>query len=224
MSRFAAALAACHARGVVHRDLKLENVMLCAEDPKGIRLIDFGLAVQLKVDEATGKIAEGQVLNDSAGTQAYRAPEVTTEGYEPAKVDIWAMGIVLFSLVAGFFPMQEAREEDWRFKRVAAEQKKGLSPCDAIFSMYKRRCPFSPELRSLLDGMLTIDPQKRFDVAEVASHPWIVSGPVALIHDGHLYRTVGGYRGSTSPTDRESEEPPEDAPRIVRQRVKPLSG
>merc|ERR1719424_2670753 len=127
ISRLAAALAECHERGVVHRDLKLENVMLCAEDPKGIRLIDFGLAVQLELD-ASGKVVEGQLLTDSAGTQAYRAPEVTTEGYDPLKVDIWAMGIVLFSLVAGFFPMQEAREEDWRFKRVAAEQKKGLSP------------------------------------------------------------------------------------------------
>ena len=78
--------------------------------------------------------------------------------------------------------------------------------------MYKRRCPFSPELRSLVDGMLTIDPRKRFDVSEVARHPWIVSGPVALTHAGELYRRVH------SPTDRESADIPEDAPKIERQR------
>ena len=37
----------CHSKGVVHRDVKLENIMLCVEDPHAIKLIDFGLAVQL---------------------------------------------------------------------------------------------------------------------------------------------------------------------------------
>ena len=45
------ALAHCHSKGVVHRDVKLENVMLCAEDPRAVRLIDFGLALQLDIAE-----------------------------------------------------------------------------------------------------------------------------------------------------------------------------
>ena len=78
--------------------------MLCAEDPHTIKLIDFGLAVQLQRDDS-GTLLPNQTLVDSAGTQAYRAPEVSRAGYDPTKVDAWALGILLFSLCAGFFPL-----------------------------------------------------------------------------------------------------------------------
>ena len=83
------------------------QVMLMANDPYAIRLIDFGLAINVR------QLPDGQMDPtdnkwDCAGTQAYRAPEVGAGTYEPAKVDIWAMGITLFSLVAGFFPVKEA--------------------------------------------------------------------------------------------------------------------
>ena len=94
----------CHKLGVVHRDLKLENVMLCSDDPRAIRIIDFGLAVVLPLAE-DGSIKES-LLEGAAGTPSYRAPEVTTGPYSPPGLDVWSLGILSFSLVAGFFPLQ----------------------------------------------------------------------------------------------------------------------
>lgn len=56
-----------------------------------------------------GKIVEKKV-KDTAGTQAYRPPESNLNKYHsPLKIDVWALGIVSFSLVAGFFPLQVAK-------------------------------------------------------------------------------------------------------------------
>jgi len=224
VSALVGAVKECHARGVVHRDIKLENVMLCAEDAHAVRLIDFGLAVQLKLNE-DGTVAPDQLLTDSAGTQAYRAPEVTTAGYDPTKVDVWAIGIVLFSLVAGFFPIQEARVEDWRFKRIAQEQSKGVSACDAVFRMYKRQCPFSAPLRDLIDGMLRIDSSKRLSIEEVATHAWVRAPPLPVIVDDAARSEKPQYRGlsafaGTNGDDGYAGSPPEDAIRICRQKAK----
>lgn len=193
--------------------------MLCAEDANAVRLIDFGLAVQLKLDE-DGAVVPDQVLTDSAGTQAYRAPEVTTAGYEPTKVDVWALGIVLFSLVAGFFPIQEARVEDWRFKRIAQEQLKGVSACDAIFRMYKRQCPFSAPLRDLIDGMVRVDPSKRLSISEVSEHAWVRAPPGPYISDESFekprYRSISAIDADV---DSYHGVPPEDAIKICRQKA-----
>merc|ERR1719326_1105278 len=104
--------------------------MLSAEDPNAVRIIDFGLAAKLKMQN--GAPVE-TILEDNAGTQAYRAPEVyNRKGYSALKVDVWAMGIVLFSLCSGFFPVQEAKESvDWRFRKLKAAQEAGTGACDA---------------------------------------------------------------------------------------------
>jgi len=117
----------CHARGVVHRDIKLENVMLCAEDPHVIKLVDFGLAVRMpsKADGGGG-FEEGALLYDKVGSKSYRAPEVlASRGYRAPPVDVWALGITVFSLVSGFFPLDEAKESDWRFARMASSRPGG---------------------------------------------------------------------------------------------------
>ena len=191
----AGAIAFCHSKGVMHRDVKLENVMLCADDPHAVRLIDFGLAHQMKLDDE-GAIVD-ETLKDTAGTQAYRAPEISNDvGYSPLKVDVWAFGIVLFSLVSGFFPLQEAKPEDWRFKRLAGDQKGKVGACDSIYKTYKRECPFSPPLRALLDGMLTIDYEARLSVQALLEHPWLKDPPEGFSRDGEddgeqVYRGMG---------------------------------
>ena len=192
------ALAHCHSKGVVHRDVKLENVMLCAEDPRAVRLIDFGLALQLDIAEGEpGGIAPNQTIKDPAGTQAYRAPEVSRAGYEPSKVDVWSTAIVLFSLASGFFPLQEAHPSDWRFKKLAAQQADGLGACEALYKMYKRNCPFSPALRELLNGMLEIDPAKRLSLSAVLSSEWLSTDPCGAADaddddDKPVYRSASG--------------------------------
>lgn len=206
----------CHSRGVVHRDLKLENVMLTAEDPHAIRVIDFGLAVQLRRN-ADGSPDPTDTRCDCAGTQAYRAPEVTAGEYDPYKVDVWALGIMLFSLCAGFFPLKEACVDvDWRYKRLLAAQQKDPDyngSCDAIFRMYKRECPFETPLKELLDSMLRIHPGKRLDIHAVASHLWLKSAPGPLIDEDQVIV----YRGMSGAAEEEMLDLPDDAPPVERQ-------
>ena len=162
----------CLALGVVHRDIKLENVALCADDPHAVKLVDFGLAMCLP-PKATGGGFDEAILYDKVGSKSYRAPEILlNDGYRAMAVDVWALGITVFSLVAGFFPLDEARSSDWRFQRLLKDLRSGVGPCESIFGMYRRPCPLSAELRELLDAMLAIDPARRLTMQQVAEHRW----------------------------------------------------
>ena len=165
----------CLALGVVHRDIKLENVALCADDPHAVKLVDFGLAVCLPPTGAGGGFDES-ILYDKVGSKSYRAPEILlNDGYRAMAVDVWALGITVFSLVSGFFPLDEAKPSDWRFQRMAKDQGSGVCTCESIFSMYRRQCPLSAEMRELLDAMLAIDPARRLTMQQVAEHRWFAT-------------------------------------------------
>jgi serine/threonine-protein kinase len=100
------ALAAAHARGIIHRDVKPSNVMLTPEAP-GLKLLDFGIAKLYDRPRGPGEKTEtgtGSIL----GTPAYMAPE-QVEGTKEltAAVDVYAVGLVLFVLLAGRHPFDE---------------------------------------------------------------------------------------------------------------------
>jgi len=216
----AAGLLHCHTLGVVHRDIKLENVMLCAEDPHAVKLVDFGLAVQVP-QNADGSL-HATLFYDRVGSKSYRAPEILANaGYLGPPVDVWALGITIFSLVSGFFPLDEARASDWRFARLAQDQQRGVGPCDSIYAMYKRACPFTPELKELLNAMLTIDPAQRVTMAQISAHRFFVTKEAERSFDDDgdevMYRSAGG---DGEEEDAVPFELPEMAMKITRQRAK----
>jgi TolB-like protein len=91
------ALAALHARGIVHRDLKPSNVFLTDH---GVKLLDFGLAravADRPVDDLTGLTLPGSVM----GTPRYMAPEQVTGDLVDARADLFALGAILFEMLAG---------------------------------------------------------------------------------------------------------------------------
>lgn len=94
MDAILAGLAAAHKAGIVHRDVKPENVLL-AEDGR-IKIGDFGLARASTANTATGQ----QLL----GTIAYLAPELVTRGTADARSDIYALGIMLYEMLVGEQP------------------------------------------------------------------------------------------------------------------------
>jgi serine/threonine protein kinase/photosystem II stability/assembly factor-like uncharacterized protein len=105
--QIADALAHAHERGVVHRDLKGDNVIVT---PDGrVKILDFGLARRLdpgQVDEATRSYASAQRDHAISGTLPYMAPEVLGGNRGSYPCDLWGLGVILYQIVAGQLPFQ----------------------------------------------------------------------------------------------------------------------
>ncbi|HWG03355.1 MAG TPA: Stk1 family PASTA domain-containing Ser/Thr kinase [Trebonia sp.] len=95
MDPILAGLAAAHRAGMVHRDVKPENVLLTADGR--VKVVDFGLA---RAQAASGQTRVGQLI----GTVAYIAPEQVTGGVTDARTDVYAAGVLLFEMLTGRQP------------------------------------------------------------------------------------------------------------------------
>lgn len=146
------ALQFCHARDIVHRDVKLENILLDGQD--GARLIDFGLC---------GYYAAGKMLKCHCGSPSYAAPEIVGRmDYLATPVDVWSLGVVLFAMLAGYLPFH-------------AKEKKLLSEKILAGSFKFPSTSISSSARDLIQKMLTVDPEERITLAEIWAHPWLAS-------------------------------------------------
>ena len=86
----------CHTKNIVHRDIKLENILL--DEKLNVKLIDFGFSI-IKMPS--------KKLNIFCGTPSYMAPEIVSKSqYSGPEADIWALGIVLFLMLCGYFPFK----------------------------------------------------------------------------------------------------------------------
>jgi serine/threonine protein kinase len=86
-----------HDLGVVHRDIKLENIMVSTADPKKLvpKIIDFGLSIVLTPGERT---------KDICGTLAYCSPEIVKKESYEKPTDVWSLGIVTYAIIRGKLP------------------------------------------------------------------------------------------------------------------------
>jgi serine/threonine protein kinase len=151
--QLASALDFCHARGIAHRDIKPENLLL---DWQGqLKLADFGTAV---VD---GDEAGAEQRLTFAGTPDYLAPEVAGNQGHDRRVDVWAVGVLAFELLAGFPPFKASTP---------------LKTCERILKLdYNFPEHFSPEARDFIASLLQLDPADRLDLALVPEHPWVLA-------------------------------------------------
>ncbi|KAJ1271881.1 hypothetical protein BS78_06G159700 [Paspalum vaginatum] len=164
VAQLAEALAGCHRRGVVHRDVKPDNVLLdhpAGDDaPPRVRLADFGSAAWLGAGGAAA--AEGLV-----GTPHYVAPEVVAGGEYGEKVDVWSAGVVMYVLLSGgALPFGGETPADV----FAAVLRGGLRFPPALFA------GVSPAAKDLMRRMMCRDVSRRFSAEQVLRHPWIQSG------------------------------------------------
>ena len=82
-----------HAKGIVHRDIKLENIMLSNRNEEGIvRIADFGFSMRLVPEEA---------VTTALGTLGYMAPEMIKSQPYDFSVDVWSFGVLLYNLLSG---------------------------------------------------------------------------------------------------------------------------
>uniref|UniRef100_A0A7M4FHU3 Ribosomal protein S6 kinase n=1 Tax=Crocodylus porosus TaxID=8502 RepID=A0A7M4FHU3_CROPO len=151
-----------HSQGVVHRDLKPSNILYMDEsgNPDSIRICDFGFAKQLR--------AENGLLMTPCYTANFVAPEVLKrQGYDAA-CDIWSLGILLYTMLAGFTPF--ANGPDDTPEEILARIGSGKYALtggnwDSV----------SDAAKDIVSKMLHVDPHQRLTAVQVLRHPWIVN-------------------------------------------------
>ncbi|EER02882.1 Ovarian-specific serine/threonine-protein kinase Lok, putative [Perkinsus marinus ATCC 50983] len=102
-NQIAKAVHYCHSKRVVHRDLKLENILM--DEHNCCKIVDFGLADFAVIPE---------IMVTDAGTEAYLAPEVyrgESVGNDPFKIDVWSLGVILYALTHGKLPFERPAKE-----------------------------------------------------------------------------------------------------------------
>jgi 5'-AMP-activated protein kinase catalytic alpha subunit len=159
-----------HKMCVVHRDIKLENLLL---DSFGcLKIADFGVATLLKCPE--------QRLDDHCGTPSYIAPEVLLDhGYQGPPVDMWSAGIVLYAMLVGHAPFKADHLLDLRR--------------NILRGRYHTPAHLSEEAANLLRRLLIVEPSNRATLGEAADHAWLrkvdnpaigVYGPAGMLGKG----------------------------------------
>ncbi|KAM0872277.1 hypothetical protein ACQ4PT_038830 [Festuca glaucescens] len=141
----------CHSRGVYHRDLKLENLLV--DDTDNVKVSDFGLSAVRKSQRQDG------LLHTTCGTPSYVAPEIIdNKGYDGAKADVWSCGIILFVLLAGYLPFYDSNLMEM-YRKIGKGE-------------YKTPHWFSDEVRKLLATLLDPNPETRITIEKLIEHPW----------------------------------------------------
>ncbi|XP_036159471.1 testis-specific serine/threonine-protein kinase 5-like [Myotis myotis] len=182
------AVAHCHSAGVVHRDLKCENILL--DDQGFLKLTDFGFANQSALKNA--------LLSTFCGSVAYTAPEILmSQKYNGERADMWSLGVILYAMVTGKLPFKERRPH-----RMLLLMRRGPAFPPGL----------SPECQDLIRALLQLRPCARPDLPQVAAHRWMLPAPPAL------FRSALGAAPADNPAEpREDSEPTRPLRQLRRQ-------
>ncbi len=139
-----------HNKSCVHRDLKLENILL--DKHENVKLVDFGFTREYE--------GRASYLQTWCGTVCYSAPEMLKgEKYAGEKVDVWSLGIILYALLCGELPFDEDDEEVTKQKILKEEPK------------WTDQIP--PEAKELIMKLLSKRPLLRPALSDVLMNPWL---------------------------------------------------
>ena len=151
-----------HELHLMHRDIKLLNIFLCDDsDMPRVKLGDLGLSL---------KIAPGEKVIKRVGTVGFMAPEVVLEEPSDLKSDIYSLGIILYILINTRLPYEADRYAESKLRKLMQMEVPFEGP---------RWQQANPQVVDLLKNMLKVDPEERYSIEQVCSHPWIAA------HLGH---------------------------------------
>ncbi|XP_077449371.1 MAP/microtubule affinity-regulating kinase 4 isoform X2 [Stigmatopora argus] len=142
----------CHTKNIVHRDLKAENLLLDAD--ANIKIADFGFSNEFTL---------GNKLDTFCGSPPYAAPELFQgKKYDGPEVDVWSLGVILYTLVSGSLPFDGQNLKELRERVLRG----------------KYRVPFymSTDCEGILRRFLVLNPAKRCTLDQVMKDKWINSG------------------------------------------------
>ena len=141
-----------HKNNICHRDIKPENILLT--EKLDAKLTDFGLSRYFKKNE---------LLNSSCGSPIYAAPEMLEgKSYDGTKIDIWSLGISLYTMVCGELPFVVDDENDIY-----------ILMDKIIKGNYNIPEFLSNECKDLIKNMLVTDPDKRITLEQIKNHKWV---------------------------------------------------
>ncbi|XP_045195540.2 uncharacterized protein LOC123551011 [Mercenaria mercenaria] len=138
-----------HSRGIVHRDMKPENIILNGDL---IKIVDFGLCACIK---------EGDIMTTQCGSPAYAAPEIFSKEPYTKLVDVWSIGVILFLAVTGCMPFNIAGKSS---TQVYTMFLKGFEIPNTL--------QLSEACETLISQMLTVNPDYRILTSDILLHPW----------------------------------------------------
>ncbi|KAI3469209.1 hypothetical protein Pfo_025872 [Paulownia fortunei] len=149
----------CHKRGVFHRDLKLENVLIDAH--RNIKITDFGLSALPQHFRDDG------LLHTTCGSPNYVAPEVlSNRGYDGATSDTWSCGVILYVILTGYLPFDD-RNQAVLYQKIF----KGNVQIPKWLS---------PGAKNLIKRILDPNPHTRITMAEIKENDWFKQGYTPL--------------------------------------------
>ncbi|XP_016354700.1 serine/threonine-protein kinase MARK1-like isoform X3 [Sinocyclocheilus anshuiensis] len=142
----------CHQKRIVHRDLKAENLLLDAD--MNIKIADFGFSNEFTI---------GSKLDTFCGSPPYAAPELFQgKKYDGPEVDVWSLGVILYTLVSGSLPFDGQNLKELRERVLRG----------------KYRIPFymSTDCENLLKKLLVLNPGKRGSLEQIMKDRWMNVG------------------------------------------------
>lgn len=157
-------------KGIFHRDISLENILITTQPTHQLHLIDFGMC--LKVSKNMDHPNQQPYLlppMPAKGKKSYMAPEIVAEShpFNGFQSDIWSLGIVLFTMLTGKFIVTHASPLCQLFRHVRNGRLKEM--CQHW------RLGLSDQVQTLLFDMLSVDPKKRPTISDIRKYSWCIA-------------------------------------------------